>query len=70
VAEACGRNVTSWPAFATEHIFIKPSTDAAALIAMAQVIVSEGLHDQAYCDRHVLGFDEAHLPDGAPAGAS
>ena len=29
---------------------------------MAHVIVSEGLHDQAYCDRHVLGFDEAHLP--------
>jgi len=53
-----------------EHIFIKPSTDAAALIAMAYVIVSEGLHDQAYCDRHVLGFDEAHLPAGAPAGAS
>ena len=55
---------------ADEHIFIRPSTDAAALIAMAYVIVSEGLHDQAYCDRHVLGFDEAHLPDGAPAGAS
>ena len=31
---------------------------------MAHVIVSEGLHDQAYCDRHVLGFDEAHLPEG------
>ncbi len=57
-------------AFADEHIFIKPSTDAAALIAMAYVVVSEGLHDQAYCDRHVLGFDEAHLPEGAPAGAS
>ena len=49
---------------ADEHVFIKPSTDAAALIAMAYVIVSEGLHDQAYCDRHVLGFDEAHLPAG------
>jgi anaerobic dimethyl sulfoxide reductase subunit A len=57
-------------ALADEHIFIKPSTDAAALIAMAYVIVSEGLHDQAFCDRHVLGFDEAHLPTGAPAGAS
>ncbi len=55
---------------ADEHIFIKPSTDAAALIAMAYVAVSEGLHDQAYCDRHVLGFDDAHLPEGAPAGAS
>jgi anaerobic dimethyl sulfoxide reductase subunit A len=57
-------------ALADEHIFIRPSTDAAALIAMAHVIVSEGLHDQAYCDRYVLGFDEAYLPPGAPAGAS
>jgi anaerobic dimethyl sulfoxide reductase subunit A len=55
---------------ADEHIFIRPSTDAAALIAFAYVIVSEGLHDQAYCDRYVLGFDEAHLPADAPAGAS
>ncbi len=55
---------------ADEHVFIQPSTDTAALIAMANVIVSEGLHDQAYCDAHVLGFDEEHLPPGAPAGAS
>jgi anaerobic dimethyl sulfoxide reductase subunit A len=56
--------------FADEHVFIRPSTDAAALIAMAYVIASEGLQDQAYLDRHVLGFDEAHLPADAPAGAS
>jgi anaerobic dimethyl sulfoxide reductase subunit A len=56
--------------FADEHVFIRPSTDAAALIAMAYVIVHEGRHDQAFLDRHVLGFDEAHLPPGAPAGAS
>ena len=56
------RRTRTSQALADEHIFIKPSTDAAALIAMAYVIVSEGLHDQAYCDRHVLGFDEAHLP--------
>jgi anaerobic dimethyl sulfoxide reductase subunit A len=55
---------------ADEHVFIRPSTDAAALIAMAYVIASEGLQDQAYCDRHVLGWDEEHLPPGAPAGAS
>ncbi|HJQ58638.1 MAG TPA: molybdopterin-dependent oxidoreductase [Vineibacter sp.] len=64
------RRTRSSSALADEHIFIRPSTDAAALIAMAYVIVSEGLHDQAYCDRYVLGFDEAHLPAGAPAGAS
>jgi anaerobic dimethyl sulfoxide reductase subunit A len=55
---------------ADEHVFIRPSTDAAALIAMAYVIASEGLYDRAYCDAHVLGFDEDHLPAGAPAGAS
>ncbi len=55
---------------ADEHVFIRPSTDAAALIAMAYVIAREGLEDQAYLDRHVLGFDEEHLPPEAPAGAS
>src|SRR5438046_2914526 len=55
---------------ADEHVFIRPSTDAAALIAMAYVIVTEGRHDQAFLDRHVLGFDAAHLPAGAPEGAS
>ena len=55
---------------ADEHVFIRPSTDAAALIAMAYVITSQGLQDQAYLDRYALGFDEAHLPLGAPAGAS
>ena len=54
-------------ALADEHVFIRPSTDAAALIAMTQVIVAEGLQDQAFLDRLVLGFDEAHLPArGAP----
>jgi anaerobic dimethyl sulfoxide reductase subunit A len=55
---------------ADEHVFIRPGTDTAALLAMAYVIVTEGLHDQAFLDRHVLGFDDAHLPDGAPANAS
>ncbi len=53
-----------------EHVAIRPGSDAAMLIAMAQVIVSESLHDQAFLDRLVLGFDEAHLPDGAPPGSS
>ena len=55
---------------ADEHIFIRPGTDTAALLAMAQVIVTEALHDQAFCDRFVLGFDEAHLPEDAAAGSS
>jgi anaerobic dimethyl sulfoxide reductase subunit A len=64
------RQTRSSRELADEHVFIRPSTDAAALIAMAYVIASEGLEDRAYLDRHVLGFDEAHLPPGAPAGAS
>jgi anaerobic dimethyl sulfoxide reductase subunit A len=64
------RRTRSSRMLADEHFFIRPSTDAAALIAMAYVIAGEGLHDQAYLDRHVLGFDESHLPPGAPAGAS
>ena len=50
---------------ADEHVFIRPSTDAAALIAMAYVIVSEGLHDQGYCDRYVNGLNEGAVPAGA-----
>src|SRR5215468_3140494 len=64
------RRTRTSTALADEHVFIQPSTDAAALIAMAYVIASEGLYDRAYCDAHVLGFDEDHLPPGAPAGAS
>ena len=55
---------------ADEHILVRPSSDTAMLLAMAYVIVTEGLHDQAYCDRLVLGFDEAHLPADAPPGSS
>ena len=50
---------------ADEHIFIRPSTDTAALIAMTREIVARGLHDQAYCDRFVHGFDEGEVPKGA-----
>jgi anaerobic dimethyl sulfoxide reductase subunit A len=55
---------------ADEHVLIRPSSDTAMLLAMAYVVVTEGRHDQAFCDRFVLGFDEDHLPPDAPAGAS
>jgi len=55
---------------ADEHVPIRPSTDAAMLIAMAYVVVTEGLHDADFCDRMVLGLDEAHLPAGARPGSS
>ena len=55
---------------ADEHVLIRPSTDAAMLIAMAYVILAEDLHDRGFCDRLVLGLDEAHLPPGAAPGSS
>jgi len=55
---------------ADEHVLIRPSTDTAMLIAMAYVVVTDGLHDTEFCDRLVLGLDEAHLPPGAPPGSS
>lgn len=64
------RKTRSSAVLADEHVFIQPSTDTAALIAMAYVIASEGLQNQAYCDTYVLGFDEEHLPPCAAAGAS
>jgi anaerobic dimethyl sulfoxide reductase subunit A len=48
---------------------IRPGTDTAMLLAMAYVILTEELHDQAFLDRHVLGFDADHLPEGAPPGS-
>ena len=57
-------------ALAEDHVYIRPSTDAAALIAMAYVILTENLHDQSFLDRYVQGFDEHTLPDGAPRGSS
>jgi anaerobic dimethyl sulfoxide reductase subunit A len=53
-----------------EHIFIKPSTDAAMLIAMAYVILTGELQDQEFLDRYVLGFDEEYLPPDAHPGSS
>ena len=49
---------------------IRPGTDSALADGMAYVIWSEGLQDQHFLDIYCVGFDEAHLPAGAPANAS
>ncbi|VEI13549.1 DMSO/selenate family reductase complex A subunit [Trueperella bialowiezensis] len=55
---------------ADEWVALRPGTDAALVAGIAHVLISENLHDQEFLDTHALGFDEEHLPDGAPAGSS
>ncbi len=44
---------------------IRPNTDAAMLAAMAYVIFTENLQDQAFIDRFCLGMDTRTMPDWA-----
>ncbi len=39
------------------HLQLKPGTDAYLMLAILHIIVSEGLHKQAFIDRHCNGFD-------------
>jgi anaerobic dimethyl sulfoxide reductase subunit A len=43
---------------ADQWIPIRPSTDAAMLIAMAYVMIVENLHDQGFIDKYTIGFDK------------
>ncbi|WP_103062022.1 DMSO/selenate family reductase complex A subunit [Actinomyces qiguomingii] len=55
---------------ADEWIAIRPGTDAALIAGMIHVMLAENLHDQDFLDRYCLGFDEDHMPAGAPAHSS
>lgn len=54
-------------AFADEWIPLLPGTDNALMDAMAYVIVKENLHNKAFLDKYVVGFDEEHMPEDVPA---
>ncbi|GAI27541.1 unnamed protein product, partial [marine sediment metagenome] len=43
---------------ADQWIPIYPGTDAAMMGAMANVMIKEGLHDQAFLDKYTVGFDK------------
>lgn len=57
-------------ALADQWVPIRPGTDTALIAAMANVMIKENLHDQAFLDTYTQGFDEYTLPEGAPAGSS
>lgn len=44
-------------AFADQWIPIRPGTDAAMQIAMAYVMIEEGLHDEKFLETYTIGFD-------------
>ncbi|MEO6889706.1 MAG: molybdopterin-dependent oxidoreductase [Ktedonobacteraceae bacterium] len=57
---------------ADEVLLLRPGSDAALALALAQVIVAEGLHDQEFIERHTLGFEQfaAHVQTCTPAWAA
>ncbi|HWQ51101.1 MAG TPA: molybdopterin-dependent oxidoreductase, partial [Terriglobales bacterium] len=57
-------------AAADKWIAIRPGTDSALAAAMCFVIREKKLCDKEFMDKFCLGFDEAHMPEGVPAGES
>jgi anaerobic selenocysteine-containing dehydrogenase len=64
---------TRTAAAADQHIAIRPGTDTALALAMMNVIITEGLTDEAYVAEHTVGYDELvervgpHTPEWASA---
>ena len=54
------------------HVAPRPGTDGALALGMAHVIISEGLHDEAYLAAHTVGWPElrARIMEFPPARAA
>lgn len=55
---------------ADEWIAIRPGTDGALAAALAYVMITEGLVDERFLARYVVGYDASTLPEGAPENGS
>jgi anaerobic selenocysteine-containing dehydrogenase len=55
---------------ADKWIPVKPNTDIALHLAVAYTWITEGTYNADYVKANTVGFDEASLPTGAPAGGS
>ena len=53
-----------------EWVPIRPGTDAAFVNAIAHVLITENLVDQAFLDTHCVGYDAETLPASAPKNGS
>ena len=65
------RYTDSVAVLADQWIPIRPGTDAAVMVAMACVMITENLHDRRFLDRYTLGFDKFRdyvmgVEDGEP----
>lgn len=49
---------TATAAVANQHLRIKPGTDGALALAMANVIINKGLTDQAFIENYSSGFEQ------------
>ncbi len=64
------RMTMSAAALADEWVPIRPGTDVAMMSAMAHVMLTEDLHDDAFIRTHCVGFDDSQMPAGCAEAES
>jgi biotin/methionine sulfoxide reductase len=56
---------------ASEWLALRPNSDVAVMLGLAHVLITEGLHDSGFLERHCVGFDAVRAyvlgeSDGVP----